>query len=101
MTTPKRSEILDPDPLAGFDEQHPPEWVLQAARTREPFRPYDPAVDGQGAKFTTSIPEQPVPQSDAGVSGRAPAWTLYGAGAAVLGALAFVLLRVRRSRAAA
>ena len=101
VTTPKRSDILEPDPLAGFDEQHPPEWVLEAARTREPFRPYDPAVDGRGARFTTAVPPQPAPQADASAPVQAPAWMLYVAGAAVLGALAFVLLRGRRSRAAA
>ncbi|MFB3065683.1 MAG: hypothetical protein ACE10D_04120, partial [Planctomycetota bacterium] len=80
-------------------EQHPPEWVLEAARTREPFRPYDPAVDGRGAKFTTAVP-QPASQADATAApAQAPAWTLYGAAAAVLGALAFVLFRGRRRRA--
>ncbi|MHC4931380.1 MAG: tetratricopeptide repeat protein [Planctomycetota bacterium] len=49
-TIPLQPPRLDPDPLEGFGLDNVPEWLEKAARRRDPFRPYDPAIDSQAPK---------------------------------------------------
>ncbi len=76
--------FLDPDPLAGFDADHPPPWVEEAARARDPFVPFDP----------NAAPE--APPGETAPRGPAP-WPLVAGGAVaalvVLGTALFLLFR--------
>jgi tetratricopeptide (TPR) repeat protein len=70
--------LLDPDPLAGADADHPPEWILKVAGARDPFVPFEPA---------SAAPVPPAPaDGGGGPAATAPApWPLVIA--AVAGAL--------------
>jgi len=97
VTSTGPSPLIDPDPLAGFGPDHYPEWIAEAARRRDPFRPYDPKLDAPAGSAATPAEgtEAPAPAS------RHPArvWVFAG-GCVVLGAV-LLLLRRRRTRAAA
>jgi len=84
--------LLDPDPLAGLSAENPPAWLLEAAATRRPFRPFVPGEregageerrDGEGG-------------GGEGARGEGTLGTWLAGGAALLAALAlFVLWRLR------
>ncbi len=86
----ERPGFLGSDPLQGFDAAHPPPWVEAAARSRDPFVPFDPAA----------APAAPEGERAAPARGRAP-WSLIaaGAGAVLLLGVAALLLFFRRPKA--
>ena len=75
---------LEPDPLAGFDADHPPPWVEEAARAREPFVPFVPA-------------EAPAPAPQERAAAPLPPWKVVAISTGVVllvgGALATLLFR--------
>jgi tetratricopeptide (TPR) repeat protein len=79
--------FLEPDPLAGLDADHPPPWVEEVARSRDPFVPFDPSV-------APDAPPEPAPAPPA-------PWPLVAAGAAAVLAVAGLtfLLLFRRGKA--
>jgi tetratricopeptide (TPR) repeat protein len=86
-------ELLDPDPLAGQGpDAVPPEWIVKAAALREPFRPYDPAIDDQGEPGLPSAEPPPEPAPD---RTRLWVWGLTALSLLVIGG-AWVLVRRRR-----
>ncbi len=81
----ERLTFLDPDPLAGLSADQAPPWVEAAARSRDPFVPFDPEA---------ASPE--APPALAGTKPKSP-WSLVaGSGAALLlvgGIASFLLFR--------
>jgi len=85
-----RMRLLEPDPLAGFDIEHPPRWVEEAADTRDPFVPWEP-------------PEGEEPEEARGPlvrDARFAGWLPYAAAAGVLLLLGGAGLALRRRRRA-
>ena len=76
--------FLEPDPLAGLDADHAPPWVEAAARSRDPFVPFDPAA-------------APAAATEAQATKRPSPWPIVaGSGAALLlvgGIASFLLFR--------
>lgn len=56
-----RPAFLEPDPLEGFDADHPPPWVEEAARSRDPFVPFDPKAAPEAPPETAPSPRRPAP----------------------------------------
>jgi len=84
---------LDPDPLAGADPSAPPPWFVEAAKSRRPFAPFRPGIDGR--------PATSGPASNAGVPGEGPGggtplwWFFVGGGLLATGASYLALRRLR------
>ncbi|HEX5139156.1 MAG TPA: tetratricopeptide repeat protein [Planctomycetota bacterium] len=68
----ERAALLEPDPLEGLGPDHPPAWVEEAARARDPFVPFEPA----------DAPPPPPPPKPPPVAGRP--WALVGPAAGAL-----------------
>ncbi|MFQ5843555.1 MAG: tetratricopeptide repeat protein [Planctomycetota bacterium] len=94
---PSERTLLDPDPLHDPEPEEPPEWTLEAASTRAPFRPFDPAL---------AAPSTPAP-ADSGSAAPEPAgdarpgWVVGAGAAALLALIVAVLWRYRRAGASA
>lgn len=69
---PERTGVLEPDPLAGFDALHPPAWVEEAARSRDPFVPFDPSAKAEA------------PAEGSAPAGRRASWAALAASAGAL-----------------
>jgi hypothetical protein len=88
---PVRAGLLDPDPLAGTDTDHPPPWVVEAEKAREPFVPWQPGeVEGAAGGGGGAVAARPP---------RAGWLPLAAAGLALVLAAATLLLVFRRRTA--
>jgi len=99
---PRDSEaaILSPDPLAGFDPNTPPPWILELAAARDPFRPYDPEIDGGTLNTVFATPEKEA-QAEAEPSGSGSgSWLTFGVPAICVGIAGLLLLRRLKKPAA-
>jgi len=76
----QKAGFIDPDPLKGFDASHPPPWVVEAAKTRDPFVPFDPAA------APNPEPSAPTPHPE-----RKGPWPLVVGAVVLLGAVVLVL----------
>ena len=94
--SPSVGSHLTPDPLAAWDEDHPPAWVEKIAKERKPFVAWKPG-DVEGARDKSPSPA--TPKSKAGAEG---GWSLWVAAAvALLVVIAGLALLLRRLRARA
>jgi hypothetical protein len=94
--------LLDPDPLAGYGPDRPPDWLLAAAERRRPFEPFDPSVAATPREGPTEPPRvgatEPSPARDAA----GPRWWAVVVPAlVVLAVLVFLFSRPRRKKRAA
>ena len=71
-TDPAKKSRIEPDPLAGFAIERPPDWIVRAASERLPFEPWEPSSDGDDGGLN------PVNPANSAPSGWIP-WALAGA----------------------
>jgi tetratricopeptide (TPR) repeat protein len=93
---PSYGSRLEPDPLAGLSPEQPPAWLLEAAREREPFQPWEPDRRAGSEHNESAAPgpeESHLPDRRRWIV--AVACGLLAAGAVA----AWLLLRRRRRRA--
>lgn len=83
---------IEPDPLKGHGPGSPPAWIVEGAKQRKPFRPYDPALDSPKPASAEGAPAA----GGGARAARGVAWILVGPAAALaLLAAGYFLLRRR------
>ncbi|MEE8104411.1 MAG: tetratricopeptide repeat protein [Planctomycetota bacterium] len=99
---PRDSEpaILTPDPLAGFNPNNPPPWLAELAAARDPFRPYDPDVDGGTLSTVFATPEEARATTNEPAEAGGDSWLTIGVPVICSVAAGFLLLRRARKSAA-